>query len=287
MSRAVRRLLRHRSVQVGAALVLVWVLLAVLATTLTGYDGVVDPDVGLDQQLIRPSIVGGTPGSPRFLLGTDLLGHDMLGRVLLGARTSLIIGAMAVAIALVIGVPLGLAAGYAGGWTDAVVMRGTDVLLALPAILLAICVVAVLGQSLTNLMVAVGLVNAPTIARQLRAQVLVVRELEFVQAARALGLSPVRIALVHVLPNCAGPILVLATLATATAILETAGLSFVGLGPPSGTAEWGLMIAENRALVTKAPWTILAPGAAIVLLVLGFNLLGDGLRDVLDPRGKR
>lgn len=289
MSRTTRKLLRHRGVQAGLVIVLAWLVLAIFAGLITGYDSRnVDPDAALDFQTVPPFWMKQAEETPphRYLCGTDEQGHDVLGKTLVGARTSLLVGFLAIAIALVIGLPVGLVAGYAGGRVDALLMRLVDVLLAFPAILLAICIVAVLRQSLVNLILAVGIVNAPAIARQLRAQVLVVRELEFIQAARALGLSHVRIALGHVLPNCAGPILVLATLGTATAILETAGLGFVGLGAEPGTTEWGLMIAENRALVTRAPWAVLTPGAAIVLLVLGFNLLGDGLRDVLDPRSR-
>jgi ABC-type dipeptide/oligopeptide/nickel transport system permease subunit len=296
VSRAWRRVRRHKGVWVGGALILTWVVLAALATTITGYTPRgVDIDAQLDYQNVPPSWLESErwthelpPGAaPReFLFGTDDAGNDVFARVLYGARYSLTIGFVAVAIAVALGVPLGLVAGYFGGRLDGLIMRALDVVMAFPTILLAIGIVTVLGQSLFNLMVAVGLVGVPSIARQLRAQVLVVRELEYVQAARALGAGHLRILFLHVLPNCMAPIIVLGTLGTATAILETAGLGFVGLGPEPGTPEWGLMISENRNLISRAPWAVITPGAAIVLLVLGFNLVGDALRDVLDPRSK-
>lgn len=296
MSRAWRRVRRHKGVWVGGALILTWVVLAALATTITGYTPRgVDIDAQLDYQNVPPSWLESErwthelpPGAePReFLFGTDDAGNDVFARVLYGARYSLTIGFVAVAIAVALGVPLGLVAGYFGGRLDGAIMRALDVVMAFPTILLAIGIVTVLGQSLFNLMVAVGLVGVPSIARQLRAQVLVVRELEYVQAARALGAGHLRILFLHVLPNCMAPIIVLGTLGTATAILETAGLGFVGLGPEPGTPEWGLMISENRNLISRAPWAVITPGAAIVLLVLGFNLVGDALRDVLDPRSR-
>jgi ABC-type dipeptide/oligopeptide/nickel transport system permease subunit len=285
-----RRLARHRGVQVGLVIVLLWTILCPLATPITGYDHEdFDQNVGLDYQNVPPSWLREArlpPGvEPRsFLAGTDDLGRDVLGLVLYGARYSLTIGLVAVGISLLVGIPLGLISGYYGGRIDLLLMRGIDVLMAFPAILLAICIVTVLGQSLLNMMIAVGIVGVPTIARQVRAQVLTQRELDYVQAARALGFSDWRILGLHVLPNCLAPITVLATLGTATAILETAGLGFVGLGPSPDTPEWGMLIAANRSLITRAPWTVLTPGVAILILVLGFNLLGDGLRDVLDPR---
>jgi peptide/nickel transport system permease protein len=293
VSRLSRRALRHKGIWVGGAVIALWALLALLATPLTGYGGPgsVDLDAQLDYQNVAPTWLRPTPLPPgvpprTFVFGTDDFGNDVLARVLYGARYSLVIGFVAVGISLALGVPLGLVAGYFGGRLDGAIMRAMDVVMAFPTILLAIAIVTALGQSLLNLMVAVGLVGVPSIARQLRAQVLVVRELEYVAAARALGLGHVRTLLGHVLPNCLAPIIVLSTLGTATAILETAGLGFVGLGAAPGTPEWGLMISENRNLISTAPWAVLTPGVAIVLLVLGFNLLGDGLRDVLDPRGR-
>lgn len=290
MSRGLRRALRHKGLWVGGVIIAVWVVLAGLATPLTGYHpDRVDPDAQFDYQSVPPTWLRPAdlpPGvAPRtFLAGTDDAGNDVLARVLYGARYSLVIGFVAVGISVVLGVPLGLVAGYFGGRVDGGIMRCLDVVMAFPTILLAIGIVTVLGQSLVNLMIAVGLVGVPAIARQLRAQVLVVRELEYVQAARAIGAGHLRILALHVLPNCMAPIIVLATLGTATAILETAGLGFVGLGPEPGTPEWGLMISESRNLISRAPWAVITPGAAIVLLVLGFNLVGDALRDILDPR---
>lgn len=227
------------------------------------------------------------PGAGKWL-GTDHLGRDMLSRVLHGARWSLYIGVVSVAVALAIGVPLGLFAGAAGGVGDAVVMRAVDVMLAFPAILLAIAIVATLGPSLFHLMLAVGLVNVPVYARQVRASVLQVRELDYVTAARALGAGRMRIIAFQILPNVLAPIVVLATLGVGTAILEAAGLGFVGLGVEPDTPEWGTMLAQAREhSFMQYPWTVAAPGIAISLAILGFNLLGDALRDALDPRSSR
>ncbi|MCE9582836.1 MAG: ABC transporter permease [Planctomycetes bacterium] len=225
------------------------------------------------------------PGAGEWL-GTDHLGRDMLSRVLHGARWSLFIGVVSVAVALLIGVPLGLVAGEAGGAADMVVMRAVDVMLAFPGVLLAIAIVATLGPSLFHLMLAVGLVNVPVYARQVRASVMQVRELDYVLAARALGAGRFRVILRQILPNVAAPIVVLATMGVGTAILEAAGLGFVGLGVEPDTPEWGTMLAQARINSSwmQTPWTVLAPGAAISLAILGFNLLGDALRDAMDPR---
>ncbi|MNY14886.1 Glutathione transport system permease protein GsiD [compost metagenome] len=194
---------------------------------------------------------------------------------------------MSVAIALGLGVPIGLVSGYAGKWVDETLMRLMDMLMAFPGMLLAILVVAVLGPSLTNAMLAIGLVNVPQYARLVRAASLGLKEQEYVEAARMAGASHAFILWRHVLPNCLTPILVQATLGIATAILETAGLSFLGLGAQPPQPEWGTMLNQARAFIRSAPWTVAFPGLAVMAVVLGFNLLGDGLRDLLDPKTRK
>ncbi len=227
------------------------------------------------------------PPSARFPLGTDAIGRDLLSRILYGARVSLTTGVVAVAIALSLGTALGLVAGYARGWAEAVVMRGADVLLAFPGILLAIAIVAVLGPGLTNVMIAVGVAAVPVYVRTVQATTLAVAQLDYVLAARAVGLPARRIVLRHVLPNVAAPIIVLASVGMGTAILASAGLSYVGLGAQPPTPEWGSMLAEARSYMREAWWLPTFPGLAIMLVVLAFNLTGDAVRDLLDPRLRR
>jgi len=218
-------------------------------------------------------------------LGTDGASYDVFSRLLHGARTTLLTGAAAVLLALLVGVPLGAASGYAGGRTDALLMRVVDVMLAFPSIVLAIGIAAVLGRGLGAIVVAVGVVNVPVVARQVRASVLQVREADYVLAARAMGLAAPRILLRHVLPNCLAPILVLSTLGVGFAILSAAGLNFLGLGPEARVAEWGVMLNEVKQHILNGEWWVyVPPGTAIALTVLAFNLLGDGLRKALDPR---
>ncbi|GJM45506.1 MAG: peptide ABC transporter permease [Gemmatimonadota bacterium] len=223
------------------------------------------------------------PGAEHWL-GTDEFGRDVLSRLLYGTRISLFIGVISVVIGVAIGGTLGLVTGYFGGWVDQIGMRLMDILLAFPSILLAIIVVAVLGPSLANAMIAVGVVGVPHYARIVRASVLAVREMPFVEAERAVGAPNARILRRTILPHCTAPVLVQASLGLATAILDAAGLSFLGLGAQPPTPEWGAMLGQGRAYVIHAPWVLVAPGAAILLTVLGFNLVGDSLRDALDPR---
>jgi peptide/nickel transport system permease protein len=275
-SRAWQKVRRSRAFMAGALLVAIYLGAAAFA----GFAKYGPRQISQDAQLK-------SPGAGNWL-GTDHLGRDMMSRVLHGARWSLFIGVVSVGVALAIGVPLGLFAGSAGGALDALIMRAVDIMLAFPAILLAIAIVATLGPSLFNLMLAVGLVNVPVYARQVRASVLQVRELDYVTAARALGAGRLRIMVFQILPNVAAPIVVLATLGVGTAILEAAGLGFVGLGVEPDTPEWGTMLAQAREhSFMQYPWTVAGPGIAISLAILGFNLLGDALRDALDPRSSK
>lgn len=217
-------------------------------------------------------------------MGTDQLGRDVLSRLLYGARISLRIAVVVVAITLAIGTAVGLVAGYAGGWVDEALMRVVDVLLAFPGILLALVIAGILGPSLTNIMIALAVVGWTQYARIIRGSVLSVKEEEFVKSAQLMGVSRARILLRHILPNVVTPVVVLATMDMAYVILGTAGLSFLGLGAQPPTPEWGTMLSQGRNYVDTAWWIVNFPGLAIMITVLGFNLLGDGLRDVLDPR---
>ncbi|MDW8060215.1 MAG: ABC transporter permease [Thermomicrobium sp.] len=224
------------------------------------------------------------PGTPGHLLGTDELGRDVLSRLLHGARPSIGVGFAAVAVAMAIGVPIGLLAGYFGGLSDAVVSRVVDVLLAFPYVLLAIAIVAALGPGLFNAMLAVGIAGVPYYVRIVRASALSLRDQEFVQASRALGASHARVLLRHIFPNALSPLIVAATLDVGWMITAAAGLSFLGLGAQPPQPEWGVMLSDGRQYVGVAPHLALVPGFAIFLVVLALNLVGDGLRDALDPR---
>jgi ABC-type dipeptide/oligopeptide/nickel transport system permease subunit len=268
---------RNRTALLGAVIVGVMVVTAVGA----GWIATHDPETRTES--FR------TPPDANHWLGTDENGFDVFSRVVYGARASLVTAICAVAFALLFGVPLGLLAGWHGGWTDGVIMRLVDVMLAFPSILLAVAIAAALGEaSLTTVILAVGIVRVPLFIRQVRAAVLQVKSQEYVTAAQALGAGHARILLWTVLPNCIAPILVLATLSTGIAILDAAGLSFLGLGPPETSPEWGVMLTKARVYIQHDyPWMLLPPGLAISLTVLGFNLLGDGLRDAFDPRQSR
>ncbi|MBN2510244.1 MAG: ABC transporter permease [Spirochaetales bacterium] len=224
------------------------------------------------------------PFSPGYILGSDDLGRDMLSRLMYGARISMIIGVISVGIAMGSGLLIGVTAGYIGGWYDRIVMRLIDIMLAFPYILLTIVIVAVLGPSLFNAMVAIGVSQIPRYARLVRASVLAEKEADYVTAERSLGASPLSLMFLSILPNCLAPVSVQATLGVGEAILSSAALSFLGLGAQPPTPEWGLMIASSREFITNAWWIVTFPGLATLLAVLGFNLFGDGLRDVLDPK---
>jgi peptide/nickel transport system permease protein len=268
-----RRLKRNRAAIAGGVVVTLFVLIALLAPVLAPYP----PNEGDLTKRLNP------PGR-EYLLGTDSLGRDQLSRVIYGARISLQIQVVAVAIALVIGTLLGMVGGYYGGKLDNVIMRIMDVFLAFPGIFLAISIIAVLGPGLTNLMLAAGIYSVPQFARIVRGSVISLKEKEFVEAARAVGENDLNILFRYLLPNSMAPIIVQTTLRMATVLLTASGLSFLGLGVQPPTAEWGAMLSNARAYLITAPHVATVPGLAIMLVVMGFNLFGDGLRDSLDPR---
>ena len=268
-----RHFKRHRLALFGAGIVLALVAAAVLAPVLAPHHPLEQHPY---QRLQTPSLA-----NP---LGTDDFGRDILSRIIYGARISLRIGLVSISIALTVGTLLGLVAGYRGGLVDASVMRLMDMVLAFPSILLALAVVAMIGPGIENVMVAVSIVMVPQYARLVRATVLSIREKAYIEAARALGAGDMHVIWHNVLPNCAAPLVVQSTLSLGTAILDAAGLSFLGLGAQPPTPEWGSMLSGGRELLLKAPWVMAFPGLAIFIVVLGLNLLGDGLRDALDPR---
>ncbi len=268
-----RGLFGSRTAAFGVALTVLLTLVAVFAPLVAPYR----PDE------IHP-IDSLLPPSARYPLGTDDLGRDILSRIVFGARVSLMVGAIAIGIAAATGVPLGLAAGCYGGRLDSLIMRVMDALLAFPAILLAIALMAVLGPSLQNAMIAIGVIYIPAFARITRANVLSLREKEFVEAARALGAGGLYVAALVILPNCLSPLIVQGSLGVANAILVEAALSFLGLGVQPPDPSWGSMLAYGRSLLGQAPWYATFPGLAIFVTVLGLNFLGDGLREALDPR---
>ena len=217
-------------------------------------------------------------------LGTDALGRCVLSRIIFGARVSLSAGFVAVGISLILGIALGVIAGFFGGWIDSVLMRLVDIMFAFPALLLAIVIVAVIGQGLDKAMVAIGIVYTPQMARIIRSSVLYIREMEYIEVQRAVGSSNLRIIFRHVIPNSVAPVIVYGTLMLATAILDCAALGFLGLGAQPPTPEWGVMVTAGRNYLPGQWWVSTFPGLAIFLTVLGFNLLGDGIRDILDPK---
>jgi len=273
VNRAARQFVRHKGALIGTVLIVLFVGMALTAPWVAPHD-----------PLAQDLAVRLLPPSAAHVLGTDDFGRDVLSRVVWGARVSLRLGVTAVLLALVVGGTIGLLAGFYGGWLDLLAMRAMDLMLAFPSILLAIVVVAILGPSLTNAMIAVWVMAIPQYARIVRAAVLQVKGLEYVQAARALGARDGRILARAILPNVLGPVVVTASLGFATAVLEAAGLSFLGLGAQPPTPEWGSMLSQGRELVLIAPWVLTAPGVAVFLSVLGFNLVGDALRDLSDPR---
>ena len=274
--KGIARLLRRPTARVGAAIVALFLLLTVIAPEIAPYDPY---DQDFADALQAPSL--------EHLFGTDQYGRDELSRVMYGSRTALLSILVADGLALAIGTTLGLVAGFYGRWVDSAAMRFVDVLLAFPYLLLALIIVASLGPSLFHSMIAIGIVATPVYARIIRGQVLAVRTTEFVLAARAIGGSAGRIMLRHVLPNSFTPILVMATLQAGTVVVETAGLSFLGMGAQPPSPDWGSVLAEGQGYFLTSWWIATFPGLAIFMVVLGFNLLGDALRDHFDPRRRK
>ena len=272
-ARAWRRLKRRKGAMFGLVVVVLFILVAILAPLISPYD----PIATSFTQVRKPP-------SWAHWLGTDEVGRDVLARIIWGARASLSAGLVSVGIALGIGVPLGILAGYAGGWVDALLSRIVDAMLAIPFLILAIALAAFLGPSLSNAMIAIGVTATPVFIRLTRGQTIAAKVEDYVEAARAVGNPPWRIALRHVLPNITAPLIVQATLAIAAAVIAEASLSFLGLGQQPPAPSWGSMLNTAKNYIDNAPWMAVWPGLAIFLLVLAFNLLGDGLRDALDPR---
>jgi peptide/nickel transport system permease protein len=273
--RAWRRLVRRKGAMVGLAVIILVVLVAIFAPLIVPFD-----PAAQSWSAVRK------PPSSTYWFGTDEVGRDLLSRIIYGARASLSAGVVSVSIAIAIGVPLGLLAGYAGGLVDGLISRITDAMLACPFLILAIALAAFLGPSLTNAMIAIGVTATPIFIRLTRGQVLTVKAEDYVEAARAVGNPHWRIAFRHILPNVMPQLLVQATLTVATAIIAEASLSFLGLGQQPPLPSWGSMLNSAQRFLVNAPWMAVWPGLAIFVTVLSFNLLGDGLRDALDPRSK-
>jgi len=271
--RAWRKLRRRRPAMVGLAVVIGFLVLALFAAWIAPQD-----PIATSWGAIRK------PPSAEHWFGTDEIGRDVFSRVVWGTRASMLAGVFSVSISLLLGVPVGLVAGFLGGWIDATISRVIDAFLACPFLILAIALAAFLGPSLTNAMIAIGVSATPIFARLTRGAVINVKVEDYIEAARALGASPLRQALRHVLPNIAAPLIVQATLAIAAAVIAEASLSFLGLGQQPPAPSWGSMLNTAKNYVDNAPWMAIWPGLSIFLLVLSFNLLGDGLRDALDPR---
>ncbi|WP_342471899.1 nickel transporter permease [Metasolibacillus sp. FSL H7-0170] len=266
---------KSKSALIGTAIVIFFVLLAILGPFIAP-QGINDQN--LSQRLLAPSA--------EHWFGTDDLGRDIFSRILHGARISLTVGFFAVIISATVGSFLGIIAGYYGRWVDTIISRLFDIMLAFPSILLAIAVVSILGPSLRNALIAIAIINVPNFGRLIRSRVLSIKEEEYIHAAKAIGMKNSRILWRHILPNSMTPVIVQGTLAIATAIIEAAALGFLGLGAEAPQPEWGKMLADARIFLLNAPWAMVFPGLAIMLTVIGFNLMGDGLRDALDPKMK-
>lgn len=272
---SLKQLRKNRFAMVGIIIILFFVILGLVAPLLTPY-------TYEEQDLVNRL----HPPSSEHWMGTDDLGRDIFTRIAYGARVSLQVGFFAVTGALIFGTLLGIIAGYFGRWVDMIISRIFDILLAFPSILLAIAIVAILGPSLENALIAIAVINIPIFGRLVRSRVISLREEEYIMAAKAQGMKSGRIIFHHILPNSIAPIIVQSTLGFGTAILEAAALGFLGLGAQPPTPEWGQMLASSREFIQLAPWTLIMPGISIMLVVLGFNLIGDGLRDALDPKMK-
>ncbi|WP_421180798.1 ABC transporter permease [Metabacillus dongyingensis] len=266
---------KNKAAVVGGAIILFYILIALFAPLLAAHDPF---EIQLDKKLQQPSF--------EHWMGTDDKGRDILARILYGSRLSMGIGFAAVSFGAFFGIIMGLTAGYYGGWVDTMISRILDVMLAFPGILLALAIISALGPSLVNVMIAVGIFSVPLFARVVRGSTLETKKLEYIDAIRSLGANDGTIIFKHILPNILSPIIIQGTLRLATAILSAAGLSFLGLGAQPPSPEWGTMLSSGRDFLFSAPYIALFPGLAISVLVLGFNLFGDGLRDALDPRLK-
>lgn len=273
---------QNRGAVIGMWVFLLLIFVAVFAQVIAPHD----PTQQYRDALLVPP-VWQEGGQLSFLLGTDAVGRDMLSRLIYGAQYSLFIGIVVVAIALIGGVFVGLLAGFFGGWVDTVIMRVMDVILAFPSLLLALVLVAVLGPGLTNAMIAIAIVYQPHFARLTRAAVMGEKEREYVTAARVAGAGKLRLMFKTILPNCLAPLIVQATLSFSSAVLDSAALGFLGMGAQPPASEWGTMLAEAREFILRAWWVVTLPGLAILISVLAINLMGDGLRDALDPKLKR
>jgi peptide/nickel transport system permease protein len=288
---AMRHLFQKRSAVVGMVILLILVLVAIFAPIIAPYD----PEeqlIGVEENIKKRSgpcihLLGCAEDQPQHIFGVDANFRDFFSRVLYGARLSLAVGFASVTIAILTGTILGSIGGFVGGWVDNLIMRIMDVLLAFPALILAIAIVTMLGPGLINALIAISIVTIPTYARVIRSSVLSVKAQDFVTADYSVGVPPMRILFRDVLPNAINPLIVAATLGIGTAIIEVAALSFLGLGAQPPTPEWGLMVSSERNQIFTAPHLVLIPGICIALVVLGFNLLGDGLQDALNPRLNR
>jgi peptide/nickel transport system permease protein len=267
---------KNRLALVGLGIVVFFIIIAIIAPVIAPYS--------FKDQVLADRML---PPSSEHWFGTDDFGRDIFSRIVYGARISLWVGFFSVLGSVVAGTLLGIVAGYYGRWVDAIISRIFDIMLAFPSILLAIAVVSILGPSLQNALIAIAVINIPNFGRLVRSKVLSVKQEEYIMAARAVGMRDTRILLLHILPNSISPVIVQATLAIATAIIEAAALGFLGMGAQAPTPEWGKMLADSKNYITQAPWTLFFPGVAIMLTVLGFNLMGDGLRDILDPKMKQ
>lgn len=272
----VRGILKNRGAVAGLTIVLILVIAAIFAEYIAPYS----PDqMGAGRRL--------TPPSWSYWFGTDEFGRDIFSRVIFGARLTIQVGTIAVSISLTVGLLIGLVGGYAGGWLERILMRGVDVLFSLTETLIALAAVAVLGPSLTNAMIAVGIAAVPFYARVTYSVSLVEKNKPYFEAAIAAGAGHLRLLFVHLLPNIIPPLIVVATLGVSTAVLAAAGLSFLGLGAQPPSPEWGAMLSAGRNYINRAPWLMIYPGVAIMITVLGFNLLGDGIREAIDPRQRK
>lgn len=267
---------------IGVMIIFLSVIVAILAPFIAPHD---PNNVYAEYLKLPPSFVEG--GNPQFFFGTDDLGRDLLSRLIYGSQVSLSVGFAVVAISLVVGTIMGVIAGFYGGFIDKAIMRFTDLIMSLPSILFAIVIVAVLGPGITNAIVAVSIVAIPNFVRIIRAQVMAEKSRQYVHAAKLFGAGNFRLMFIEILPNCMAPLIVQATLGFSDGILNCAALGFLGLGAQAPMAEWGTMLSDARSYIESSPWMVTLPGLCILIVVLSFNLLGDGLRDALDPRLKK